>query len=169
MDDAELGTLTQTGDDCTVTFTRRSAHPVEKVWRAVTEPQHLKTWFPQEIRGELRTGASIRFVTDGDDGFDGEVLACEPPSLLELRWGTDRVRIELQPDGDVTVLTLSDTFAELGKAARDAAGWHECLSNLVAELEGTPRPADGETWKAVHPRYVDRFGPEAATIGPPGG
>jgi len=38
MDDADLGTLARQGDRWTLTFTRRLAHPREKVWRAVTEP-----------------------------------------------------------------------------------------------------------------------------------
>ena len=45
-----------------LTFTRRLAHPREKVWRAVTEPEHLAAWYPQEIVGERRAGAPLRFV-----------------------------------------------------------------------------------------------------------
>jgi hypothetical protein len=56
-----------------------------------------------------------------------------------------------------------------GKAARDAAGWHECLDLLVSDLDGTPPSAWGRTWRRVHPVYVDKLGPEAATIGPPPG
>ena len=66
-------------------------------------------------------------------------------------------------------LTLTDIFDELGKAARDGAGWHECLDRLVAELDGTPQRPMGELWVEVHPRYVAHLGPDAATIGPPPG
>jgi hypothetical protein len=93
----------------------------------------------------------------------------EPPKVMEILWGTDTLRIELQPDGDATVLTLVDTFAELGKAARDAAGWHECLDRLVAELDGTAPPKPGAVWKVVNPVYQERLGPEASTMGPPEG
>ena len=169
MSTGDLGTLARDGDRCTLTFTRRLAHPPEKVWRAVTEPDQLAVWFPQKIEGERRAGAPLRFVMEGGDGFDGEMVLFDPPSVMELTWGTDRLRIEVAPDGDGTVLTLVDTFDDLGKAARDAAGWHECLDRLVAELDGADPPGWGETWKAVHPLYVERFGPEAATIGPPAG
>ncbi len=171
MDDAELGTLEQHGDDWRLTFTRRLPHPVEKVWRAVTEPAHLKAWFPQDVVGERRSGAPLRFVHDSGDAFDGEMVLFDPPSVMELRWGTDLLRIELRPDGegDGTVLTLVDTFVELGKAARDAAGWHECLDLLVASLDGTAPPGWGSVWQAVHPLYVERLGPDASTIGPPEG
>ena len=62
--------------------------------------------------------------------FDGEVLAYQPQSLVEFRWGTDVIRLELAARQDGCTLTLLDTFDELGKAARDAA-W----------LARMPRPA----------------------------
>ncbi len=167
--DADLGTLARDGDAVVITFTRRLAHPVDKVWRAVTEAEHLAAWFPHEIFGERRAGAPLRFVTSGGDGFDGEMVVFDAPLVMELMWGTDRLRIELQPDGDGTLLTLTDTFDELGKAARDAAGWHECLDRLGADLDGRPQVAWGADWRAINAVYSERFGPEAATIGPPPG
>jgi hypothetical protein len=95
----------------------------------------------------------------------GEVLAIEPPSLLEMTWGEDRLRFELSPDGDGTALVLIATMAELGKAARDGAGWHVCLDNLARSLSGEQPSA--EEWRAVNREYVARFGPSASTIGPP--
>ena len=96
------------------------------------------------------------------------MLAYEPPNLLEFRWGNDEtLRFELQPDGDGSLLTFVNTFAELGKAARDAAGWHTCLDVLAAHLDGQTPPATPERWQQVHPAYVERLGPAAATIGPP--
>ena len=169
MTNDDLGTLEQRGDAWAVTFTRRFAHPVEKVWRAITEPEHLAAWFPGRMEGELRAGAPLKFVVETGDAFEGEMLMFEPPKVLEILWGTDVLHIELQADGDGTVMTFSDTLTELGKAARDAAGWHECLARLVAHLDGDPRPEDGVVWKATHPQYQARFGPDASTIGPPEG
>jgi hypothetical protein len=63
---------------------------------------------------------------------------------------------------------LVDTFDELGKAARDASGWHVCLDSLEQALDGrTPEWKPGERWEAIHATYVERFGPQGATIGPP--
>jgi uncharacterized protein YndB with AHSA1/START domain len=164
-----LGTLTRQGDRCTLVFTRRLAHPREKVWRAVTEPEHLAAWFPQEIVGDRRAGAPLRFVSSAGDSFDGQMLAFDPPTVTEFTWGTDLLRIELRQDGDGTLLTLTDTFEDVGKAARDAAGWHECLDRLVADLEDLAPPAWGERWRQLHPVYMGKLGPEASTIGPPTG
>lgn len=97
----------------------------------------------------------------------GEVIAVEPPRLLEFRWGTDVIRLELTGYARGSTLTLIDTLDDRGKAARDAAGWDECLLRLEHHLDGTTPPAPGERWKKVHPDYIERFGPEASTIGPP--
>ena len=166
------GQLEQAGDRWRLRFTREVPHPPEKVWRALTEPEHLAAWFPTAIEGERRTGAPLRFVFTGGEGptIDGEMLVYDPPSVLELRWGGEEtLRFELRPTAAGTLLTFVNTFDELGKAARDAAGWHSCLDVLAHHLSGEPAPwAPSERWQQVHPEYVARFGPEAATIGPPG-
>jgi len=163
------GTLEPAGDRWRLRFTRRLRHAPEKVWRAITEPEHLEAWFPHRVVGQWAVGAPLRFVSDFGD-FEGKVLAYEPPSLLEFVWGTDTLRFEVARDGDGSRLTLLDTFEELGKAARDAAGWHACLDALEQELDGSkPSWTHGERWQAVHPTYVEQFGPEASTVGPPEG
>ncbi|HET9051139.1 MAG TPA: SRPBCC domain-containing protein [Candidatus Dormibacteraeota bacterium] len=111
----------------------------------------------------------MRFVGTRGEAFDGRMITFDPPELMELTWGDDRLRIHLEPDGDGTVLTLTDSFADLGKAARDAAGWHECLDRLVAHVDQAPAPAWGDRWREIHPVYAERLGPAAATIGPPPG
>lgn len=153
-------------------FTRVLPHPVERVWSAITEPEHLAQWFPSTIEGERRAGAPLRFTFPGDivDPIDGEMLAFEPPRLMELRWGPDVLRFELRPRSDGTELTLLDVLEERGKATRDGTGWHTCLDALTASLsgEGAPREHLGR-WEELQPRYAERFGPEASTIGPPEG
>jgi uncharacterized protein YndB with AHSA1/START domain len=170
-DERDDGRLEQAGAGrWSLRFRRRLPHRPDKVWRAVTEPEHLAAWFPQTIEGERTAGARLRFEhREGEGpGFDGEMVAFDPPKVMELAWGTDHLRFELQPDGDGTVLTLTDTFDERGKAARDAAGWHACLDLLAFELNGQKPPfSSPERWKQVHGTYVERLGPEASTIGPP--
>ena len=100
----------------------------------------------------------------------GEMLVYEPPSVMEVRWGTDVLRLELAAIGAGTRLTLLDILDEHGKAARDGAGWHVCLDGLEAHLGGgLDARNDMSRWKEVHPHYIESFGPEAAMIGPPEG
>lgn len=166
----DLGTLETSADGRSVLrFRRNLRHPRELVWRALTEDGHLAAWFPTTIEGERRAGAPLRFSFRAAEAepFDGEMLAFEPPSLIELRWADDVLRFELEPAGAGSVLQLIVTFPERGKAARDGAGWHVCLERLETECDGTtPPPAD--RWRVVHARYVEALGPEASTIGPPG-
>jgi uncharacterized protein YndB with AHSA1/START domain len=164
------GQLEETDGTWRLRFERTLAHPPEKVWRALTEPEHLEAWFPTTIEGGLEAGAELRFRHRHRDLplMEGEMIACDPPLLLEFRWGPDMLRFVLEPDGAGTRLTLTDTLEDLGKAARDGAGWHVCLDQLAHHLDGQePSWTSVDRWKEVHPFYVKAFGPEAATLGPP--
>jgi len=164
------GQLEQAGARSRLRFTRTLPHAPEKVWRALTEPEQLGAWFPQRIVGELVAGGSLRFEAQNAEHppFEGRVVHAEPPRLLELTWGDDQLRFELEPDGTGTLLTFTDAFDEHGKAARDGAGWHACLDELGYALDGAAPPWDRiEHWREIHPGYVESFGPEASAIGPP--
>ena len=167
----DLGELDRSGDALRLRFVRRVPHSPEKVFRALTEPQHLSAWFPTDIVGERRAGAALKFEFREGEGptIEGTLLAYDPPRVVEYQWGDDEtLRFELAPDGDGTVLTFVNTFADLGKAARDAAGWHTCLDLLGHELAGSNPPWEQSArWNQVHPRYVEALGPDASTIGPP--
>jgi uncharacterized protein YndB with AHSA1/START domain len=164
------GSLEQVGGQWKLSFVRNLSHPPHRVWSALSEPEELATWFPTEVIGERAAGAPLRFVFPNGEAppFDGRMIAYEPPSLLEFLWGEDQLRFSVEPDGAGTVLALAVTFDELGKASRDAAGWHTCLDVLEHRLAGEDPPwKQGDHWQEVHDMYVARFGPEASTLGPP--
>jgi uncharacterized protein YndB with AHSA1/START domain len=169
-DESAFGTLERQGGVAVLRYRRHLAHPRPKVWRAMTEPAHLAGWFPTSIEGAMTPGAplSFGFREVQIDPMVGEMLAFDPPALLEMRWGDDTLRFELREDGERTVLDLIVTFLEYGKAARDGAGWHVCLDQLDHVVGGTEAPWEQpERWRSVHPAYVQRLGPEASCIGPP--
>jgi uncharacterized protein YndB with AHSA1/START domain len=165
-------TLERTATASVLRFRRHLTHPPSTVWSALTEDEHLEGWFPTTVEGERVAGAPLRFSFRQSEGapFDGQMTCFQPPTVLELRWGDDVLRFELEPehDGEGCVLNLTVTFPDHGKAARDATGWHVCLEQLAHVCDGTTPPWDPpERWRAVHPGYVERLGPEASAIGPP--
>jgi hypothetical protein len=100
----------------------------------------------------------------------GEILVFQPPARLEFTWGDDVLRFELRAEdnGRTTVLDFVDVLEDVGKAARDGAGWHVCLDGLAEHLDGQPSHwNDPDRWRPVHEQYLAEFPPEAATIGPP--
>jgi uncharacterized protein YndB with AHSA1/START domain len=167
---SRLATFEESDGVCRLRFSRVFPVSAAQVWQAITEPNRLAAWFPQRVEylswdGEPRAGAGVRFRMPGDrrDVFAGEVLVCDPAAVLELRWGTDLLRFELDAEGSETLLMLSDTFTEKGKAARDAAGWHVCLDALEHALGEDLVPG---AWAAHFEEYARRFGADAATLRP---
>jgi uncharacterized protein YndB with AHSA1/START domain len=165
------GELEQDGERWRLRFTRTLPHAPEKVWRAITEAEHLDAWFPFRIEGEFATGARLQFVARDtpDTTFDGEMTEYRPPTVIEFRWSENEVvRLEVEPDGAGSRLTLLNTFDELGKAARDAAGWHGCLDDLELHLGHAIAPwSPKEHWQELFDGYVDRFPAAASTVGVP--
>lgn len=163
-------------------FERQLAHPPQRVWRALTEPDQLRQWFPTDIDGERRAGAKIRFafrepapraedmpglLAHDPQDLDGEFTDYDPPRRLAYTWGDEDLSWELAPAGDGCVLVFTHTFTGRSgiphpagprpKAARTAAGWDVCLASLTALLtDGDGPPAD--LWPQAYDRYIARFG-----------
>ena len=82
---------------------RELRHPVEKVWRAITEPGQLAGWFPAAVEFDLRLDGPVTFTFETDPGApvdvqtSGVIRAYEPPKLLEYTWGVEVLRWELDP------------------------------------------------------------------------
>ena len=124
------GELVRNGDAYAVRFERRLAHRIEKVWRAVSEAEELRRWFPDGgVEIDLTVGGKVRFAAEGWDEDDelvpreGTVTALDPPRLLEFTWGEESLRFELTPDGDGCLLVFIQTFEGKAAAPRLAAGW----------------------------------------------
>lgn len=163
----DLGSLDPAGP--TLTFERVYDHPIDKVWAAISDPELQAAWFPHQVLGGRRDGAALRFVTsvDPDEGFDGQMITYDPPNLIEMWWGPSLLRIELHDDGGRTRLALTEILEDLGGAARNGAGWHECLDRLAAVINHTRPPVWGQRWHETHPAYIAAFGPSADVLKAP--
>ncbi len=127
-------------------------HPIERVWRALTDADALATWLmPSDFAPRL--GHRFTFRTEPGDGWNGiidcEVVALEPPTRLAFTWGNVQldpptlVAFTLAEAGDGTRLRFVHSgFAACGPRGltiRDilASGWdsHLLREKLPALLE----------------------------------
>ncbi|MCU1396177.1 MAG: hypothetical protein JWM34_4605 [Ilumatobacteraceae bacterium] len=137
---------------------RHYPHPIEKVWRAVTTPEHLDQWFPSPVEIDLRPGGSMRFSAfDGTGAAFGTVREIEPPRMITFTWGADTMMFELAADRDGTTFTLSHSFDDRTGAPSFATGWELCLAGLRAVLGDEPPPA-ADRGIARHEALVHEFG-----------
>jgi uncharacterized protein YndB with AHSA1/START domain len=171
MDVVRHGVLAEHGGCWTLRYARELGQSPERVWAALTERDELEHWFPTGVHGGWEPGARLQFPFHDEifPTMHGLVLQVRAPELLEYRWGPDTLRFELSPGGIGTHLEFTVTLEELGKAARDGAGWHEALDLLESCLDGEQPWPLGERWGELAPVYAAAFGPAAATIGPPEG
>lgn len=153
-----------------VRLERHLADPPEVVWQAITDREQLKAWFPCDViveGGRWEVGAPITFPFPPeviDMTLTGTVLAVDEPSLLVYTWGDqETLRFELYPEDGGTRLVLTDQL-EPGWAARNAAGWDDCLDRLA----GLPASPDAwqERFAAYCAAFESRLGPQE---GPPAG
>lgn len=155
------GTLTKKGDQVELRFERRLAHPPAKVWRALTDNAELSHWFPARIDGPRESGAELRFVFAGDTGepTTGRISVFDPPRVLEYTWAGDVLRWELKPEGQGCLLVFTTIPGDRANVSRDATGWHFCLDNLEASVDGRPAAAhDKEYFSQLTAEYDARFG-----------
>jgi uncharacterized protein YndB with AHSA1/START domain len=152
-----------------VRLERRLPDSPEVVWSAITEREQLRSWFPCDVivsGGEWVSGAEISFPFPEhvmDLTLTGEVLEVDEPRLLVYTWGEETLRFELEPDAGGTLLTLVNELPA-SAAARNAAGWENCLDRL-AGLEPAP-----DAWRTRFDRYTASFEPLIGSQdGPPAG
>jgi uncharacterized protein YndB with AHSA1/START domain len=144
--DRPMGTVLNDEGRWGVRYERRLRHPPEKVWRALTESEHLAHWMPCDLVGERRAGATlvVPFWPAAVERYEiaepvlhGEIRVWEPPRVFEWTWDVDVLRWELEPIDDGTLLTFTTWLGD-GKpdtAWGAAAGYHVCLDQLIDLLD----------------------------------
>jgi uncharacterized protein YndB with AHSA1/START domain len=155
MAEAELARFI---DHWTVEFVRTYPHPIERVWRAVTDPAEVAIWFIPPTVWEPKTGGRYRFH---GDGFAGVVQVVEPPRLIRFGPNPDGsgfgpgtegyFQFELKPVAGGTRLRYLQhadpgvpdpdeprlDFVAPGRPG-SLAGWHHAFDELSELLDGAP-------------------------------
>jgi uncharacterized protein YndB with AHSA1/START domain len=174
------GTLVSIDGKPALRFERRYRHPMERVWRAISDPVEMSKWFPSNVEGERAVGAELVFADDAqraaaraageptrDDGpaIHGRVVTYDPPKVFSFTWGGELLRFELVPHGTETVLVFTQLLSHQSVAARNGSGWHMCLG-LLDHFLGVDDAGEPPSWTDVYDDYLERIGPG---IGVPSG
>lgn len=140
-------------DDTTLVIRRTLAAPVERVYRAWTDPAWLSRWFAATPEHEcvlaetdLRVGGRYRLIMRAPDGEEhrvsGEYREIETGRKLVFTWAWEstperesQVTINLHAKETGTVLVLThERFADVTTRDRHNQGWTGCLDTLERVL-----------------------------------
>jgi uncharacterized protein YndB with AHSA1/START domain len=157
MADAELARFI---DRYTVEYIRTYPHPIERVWRAVSEADEIGVWF-WRARIDLQVGGAYTFGPDDSD-FKGVMQAIEPPR--RIRYGGPHPgeesywEFELEPVAEGTRMVFVQRITpghnlhpewpldppesppDTPWRAGTLSGWHRALDSLGDLLDGVKRP-----------------------------
>jgi uncharacterized protein YndB with AHSA1/START domain len=143
--------------DLTVRRTIRIAAPIDKVWSAVTEPEHISRWFGQTALDGREAGATGTMTFVDRPVVPLRIEAIDPPRMVSYRWCNDDARERLSAEideehstvftftleaaGDGTQLTVVETGFEstsdpVTNLHAHRGGWDSELDRLVDLLEG---------------------------------
>jgi uncharacterized protein YndB with AHSA1/START domain len=164
------------GDKWTLVLVRDLRHPPEKVWKAITEPEHLREWAPFDADHSLAALGTVQLSTVGTPTpyvSQTQVKRADAPRTLEYSWGDNDMRWQLEPlDGGGTRLTLWHSI-DRGFISMGAAGWHICLDVLDRLLADQPigRMVGPDAikfggWQRLNAEYAKQFGVEAPSWPP---
>ena len=142
----------------TVTRTIAIKAPLEKVWAAITEAEHIAAWFPQAaVLDEVAVGARGVFTWEGFGSLPVQIEELDPPRTIAYRWSNSHTRtvnpdavdpdhstvfrFTLEPiDGGTQLTVVESGFGTLADPAAsmegNRTGWDAELDELVAYLEG---------------------------------
>ena len=157
------------GENWTLVLVRDLSHPPEKVWQALTDPEHLREWAPFDADRNLGTIGTAKLSTVGTPKphvTETQIRRADAPKALEFSWGGKDIRWELEPLSGGTRLTLWHNI-DRGFISMGAAGWHICFDVLDWLLAGEsigrivgPEAMKFSGWQRLNAEYAKQFGVE---------
>jgi uncharacterized protein YndB with AHSA1/START domain len=161
--------IEKVGDNWTLVLVRNLRHPPDRVWQALTDPEHLREWAPFDSDRNLGSVGTAKLTTVGAPTphvTESQIRRADAPKTLEYNWGGKDIRWELEPLGGGTRLTLWHNI-DRGYISMGAAGWHICFDVLERFLSGDsigrivgPDAMKFGGWQRLNAEYAKQFGIE---------
>jgi uncharacterized protein YndB with AHSA1/START domain len=173
-------------DRWTVEYVRTYPHPIQRVWRAITDPAEISAWF-WTASFDLRVGGEFRFGPEDGD-MHGVFEIVDPPRLVRFKGpfpetnpqgymqftltdvpaGTRMTFVQHFTPGLVPHPELSADPADHPAAdvnpwrAGTLAGWHLAFEALRDQLDGI-RPKhvalEESEWLPLYRRHMLQYQP----------
>lgn len=117
--------------------------PIEKIFRAIVEPEQMSNYFISKGSAKMVVGKTIEWEFPEFNGtFEIKITELEPNSIISFVWDPDSVvRISLQKESErttvvhVTEIGHKDDPNGTEWAIRQTEGWANFLACLKAWLE----------------------------------
>ncbi len=162
MTTPDTGVNVRFEDRWTLRYERTYEHPIDRVFRAVSEEEHLSEWMLGPHTIDLREGGAFTLTLGGVE-HPGVVSRYEPPNVVELAFTgmpPTKIRFELTAvDPDKTVLAMFHHWGPLpdsdlpGFEPGSAGGWELLLAmELPNHLDGHP-PLRTKDVPDLHAKY----------------
>ena len=175
------GTLIHIDSQPALRFERRYEHPVERVWRAISDPAEMASWFPSNVEGERAVGADLTFVDEAQRAaapakpasptrdesamLHGRVVAYDPPKVFSFTWGGELPPLRTASRRAQRRCSCSRRSSATSQSRRGTAAAGTCASATSTRCSArVPPTRDG--WKDVYQDYLERMGPELGSAGP---
>lgn len=153
------GKVIRDADGVRLEFVRTYPDSIERVWRALTDPDELGGWYGT-WRGDPSTGSvELASIEGGGEFKTVQIVECERPRrlavLLPTPYGPWPVSLTLSESGGVTTLVFEHRLDEPYDTASIGPGWHYYLDRLGAAISGgtMPEPEDWPSYEPLGARY----------------
>lgn len=116
------------------------AAPIERVWAAITEAEHVARWFPQATTlNAVRAGATGTFFFEGEGTVSIQVEELDPPRMIAYRWASHDLGASSLTEHNSTVFRFTLEATENGTELTVVESGFGALADPLASMEDNRR------------------------------